>query len=81
MNNEEGTTYVLEAGQTAPPGRRMGHSGAIISSSSGSAAAKLEVMKSARIAIAETSAVIGKKILEVMHQVWRRHIYGKGNNF
>lgn len=54
------------AGQTAPPGRRMGHAGAIISSSGGSAGAKLEVMKSAGIAIAETPAVIGKKVLEVM---------------
>ncbi|GFQ81606.1 succinate--CoA ligase subunit alpha [Trichonephila clavata] len=42
------------AGQTAPPGRRMGHAGAIISSSGGSAGAKLEVMRSAGIAIAET---------------------------
>lgn len=55
------------AGQTAPPGRRMGHAGAIISSSGGSAGAKLEVMRSAGIAIAETPAVIGKKVLEVMH--------------
>ncbi|NEV49673.1 hypothetical protein EUZ93_04245 [Wolbachia pipientis] len=39
--------------------------GAIISSSGGSASAKLEVMKSAGIAIAETPAVIGKKVLEV----------------
>lgn len=54
------------AGQTAPPGRRMGHAGAIISSSGGSAGAKLEVMRSAGIAIAETPAVIGKKVLEVM---------------
>ncbi|WP_386087035.1 succinate--CoA ligase subunit alpha [Wolbachia endosymbiont (group A) of Norellia spinipes] len=55
------------AGQTAPPGRCMGHAGAIISSSGGSAGAKLEVMRSAGIAIAETPAVIGKKVLEVMH--------------
>ncbi|MDD9331871.1 MAG: succinate--CoA ligase subunit alpha [Wolbachia sp.] len=57
------------AGQTAPPGRRMGHAGAIISSSGGSASEKLEVMKSSGIAIAETPAVIGKKVLEVMNSV------------
>ncbi|QKX01754.1 succinate--CoA ligase subunit alpha [Wolbachia endosymbiont of Cruorifilaria tuberocauda] len=57
------------AGQTAPPGRRMGHAGAIISSSSGSAAAKLEVMRSVGIAIADTPAAIGRKVLEVMYQV------------
>ncbi|MGL9725490.1 MAG: succinate--CoA ligase subunit alpha [Wolbachia sp.] len=54
------------AGQTAPPGRRMGHAGAIISSSGGSADAKLEIMHSAGIAIAETPAVIGKKVLETV---------------
>lgn len=56
------------AGQTAPPGRRMGHAGAIISSSGGSAGAKLDIMKSAGIIIAETPAVIGQKVLEVMSQ-------------
>ncbi|MGL9682138.1 MAG: succinate--CoA ligase subunit alpha [Wolbachia sp.] len=57
------------AGQTALSGRRMGHAGAIISSSGGRAGAKLEIMRSAGIAIAETPAVIGKKVLEVMNQV------------
>ncbi|MGL9732568.1 MAG: succinate--CoA ligase subunit alpha [Wolbachia sp.] len=58
------------AGQTALPGRRMGHAGAIISSSGGNAAGtKLEIMRSAGIAIAETPAVIGKKVLEVMNKV------------
>ncbi|OEY86509.1 succinate--CoA ligase subunit alpha [Wolbachia pipientis] len=55
------------AGQTAPPGKRMGHAGAIISSSSGSASAKLEVMRSSGIFIAETPAVIGKKVLDVLN--------------
>jgi len=57
------------AGQTAPPGRRMGHAGAIISSSGGSADAKLEVMQSSGIVIAETPAVIGKKMFEVMNNL------------
>lgn len=59
-------TVGFVAGQTAPPGRRMGHAGAIISSSGGSADAKLEVMRSAGIIIAETPAVIGKKVLETV---------------
>lgn len=57
------------AGQTAPPGRRMGHAGAIISSSGGSADAKLEVMQSSGIVFAETPAVIGKKMFEVMNNL------------
>lgn len=57
------------AGQTAPPGRRMGHAGAIISSSGGSADAKLEVMQSSGIVVAETPAVIGKKMFEVMNNL------------
>ncbi|VDP15484.1 unnamed protein product [Onchocerca flexuosa] len=52
----------------------MGHAGTIISSSSENAAAKLKVMKSARIEIAETPAVIGKKILEAMQKGYRTFI-------
>ncbi len=55
------------AGQTAPPGKRMGHAGAIISSSSGSADAKLEIMRSSGIIIAETPAVIGGTMLRVIN--------------
>jgi succinyl-CoA synthetase alpha subunit len=55
------------AGQTAPPGKRMGHAGAIISSSSGSADAKLEVMRNSGIVIAETPAVIGETMLRMMN--------------
>jgi succinyl-CoA synthetase alpha subunit len=44
------------AGQTAPPGRRMGHAGAIISGSSGTAAEKLEAFKKAGIGIAKRPA-------------------------
>ena len=50
------------AGKTAPPGRRMGHAGAIISGGKGSAEDKIEKMKSCGIIIAESPAEIGKTL-------------------
>jgi succinyl-CoA synthetase alpha subunit len=50
------------AGQTAPPGRRMGHAGAIISGGSGKAADKMAAMTEAGITVCETPAVIGEKV-------------------
>jgi succinyl-CoA synthetase alpha subunit len=50
------------AGQTAPPGKRMGHAGAIISGGKGTAAEKLAAMREAGIAIAATPADLGKTI-------------------
>jgi len=47
------------AGQTAPPGRRMGHAGAIISGGKGTASAKMEVMAACGIHVVETPAEIG----------------------
>jgi succinyl-CoA synthetase alpha subunit len=50
------------AGQTAPPGRRMGHAGAIISGGSGKAEDKMKAMKDAGITVCATPAEIGEKV-------------------
>jgi len=52
------------AGQTAPPGRRMGHAGAIISGGSGKASDKMAAMEAAGITVCATPAEIGQKIKE-----------------
>jgi len=54
------------AGQTAPPGRRMGPAGAIISGGHGTAAEKMNALEAAGIHVVETPAEIGEKMLEVL---------------
>ncbi|HET7710569.1 MAG TPA: succinate--CoA ligase subunit alpha [Thermoanaerobaculia bacterium] len=55
------------AGQTAPPGRRMGHAGAIISGGKGTAAEKMDALRSAGIHVVEAPSEMGARI----EQVWR----------
>jgi succinyl-CoA synthetase alpha subunit len=54
------------AGATAPPGRRMGHAGAIISGGKGTAAAKIEAFRAAGIAVAETPSVMADSLLRLL---------------
>ena len=75
---EEAAAYVKEhvtkpvaafiAGRTAPPGKRMGHAGAIISGGKGTAEAKLEALRDAEIEIAETPADMGTAMVRAMER-------------
>jgi len=57
------------AGQTAPPGRRMGHAGAIVGGADDTAAAKMKIMRECGIHVVESPAVIGITMAEVLSKV------------
>ncbi|MCD4795795.1 MAG: succinate--CoA ligase subunit alpha [Candidatus Cloacimonetes bacterium] len=56
------------AGQTAPKGKRMGHAGAIIAGSKGTAQEKIQALKFAGVAVAENPAVVGKTIKKILEK-------------
>lgn len=68
---EHGTKPVVGfiAGQTAPPGRRMGHAGAIIGGADDTAAAKMKIMSECGVHVVASPADIGKKMAEVLKGV------------
>ncbi len=65
---EHGTKPVVGfiAGQTAPPGRRMGHAGAIVGGKDDTAAAKMKIMRECGIAVVDSPADIGKSMAEAL---------------
>jgi succinyl-CoA synthetase alpha subunit len=68
---EHGTKPVVGfiAGQTAPPGRTMGHAGAIVGGAEDTAAAKMKIMRECGITVVESPAVIGKTIAGMVKKV------------
>lgn len=68
LNDGQGVKPVVGfiAGQTAPPGRRMGHAGAIVGGADDTAAAKMKILGECGINVVASPADIGKVMAEVM---------------
>lgn len=56
------------AGQTAPPGRRMGHAGAIVGGADDTAAAKMKIMEECGIYVVQSPADIGDTMVKAMNE-------------
>ncbi|MFW9799203.1 MAG: succinate--CoA ligase subunit alpha, partial [Candidatus Thorarchaeota archaeon] len=66
QSHVEKPTVAFIAGRTAPPGRRMGHAGAIISGSTGTAAAKIKAFEDAGVPVAEKPSDVARLLKEVL---------------
>ena len=71
-NSVKKPTVGFIAGATAPPGRRMGHAGAVISGGNDTAEAKMDAMRAAGIHVSESPAALGTTMAEVLKGLARR---------
>ncbi len=68
LNGNKKPVVGFIAGQTAPPGRRMGHAGAIIGGAEDTAEAKMKIMEECGIHVVKSPADIGKRMAEAMEK-------------